>query len=235
MRATTGFCRQTDRAWHGPGEESEAPVNIPNLITVTRFFLVPVVVWLIITNQIALAFWLFLLAGVSDGVDGFIAKRFSQQTLLGAYLDPLADKALLVSIYVTLGLQELIPNWLVIMVVSRDILIIGAVILSWMLDRAVSMRPLLISKANTAGQILLATLVLVDIGYGLDLSQTKAAGIFIVAALTVASAAAYLVSWLGHMAAYEEPIGRDEAPPRARPTRSQSRHAGRGTRAEGRP
>lgn len=189
-------------------------MNIPNLITVCRLFLVPVVIWLIITDHMTAAFWLFLLAGISDGIDGFIAKRFGMQTLLGAYIDPLADKALLVSIYIALGLQTHIPNWLVIMVVSRDILIIGAVILSWMLDRAVSLKPLFISKANTTGQILLAGLVLFDLGFGLDLVLLRDMLIVAVAILTVASAVAYLIVWLDHMASYEEPAR--AAPPPGR-------------------
>ena len=186
-------------------------MNIPNLITMFRIFMVPLVVWLIITEQMAAAFWVFLVAGLSDGIDGFIAKRFGQETLLGAYLDPLADKALLVSIYVTLGLQLHIPNWLVIMVVSRDILIVSAVILSWMMDRAVMMRPLFVSKANTTGQIVLAGLVLLDVGFGLDLTMSRQLTVIGVAVLTVASAIAYLIGWLEHMAQYEEPPARKPA------------------------
>ena len=82
--------------------------------------LVPFVVWAIASGAMWLAFVLFLAAGVSDAVDGFLAKRFHMTTELGAYLDPLADKALIVSIYLTLGIKALIPGWLVILVVSRD-------------------------------------------------------------------------------------------------------------------
>ena len=83
----------------------------------------------------AAAFLLFLAAGISDAVDGFLAKRFGMTTELGAYLDPLADKALIVSIYVTLGITGVIPRWLVILVVSRDIMIVGAVMLSWVVGQ----------------------------------------------------------------------------------------------------
>ena len=83
-----------------------------------------------------IAFLLFLAAGISDAVDGFLAKRFGMTTELGAYLDPLADKALIVSIYVTLGITGVIPRWLVILVVSRDIMIVGAVMLSWLVGPA---------------------------------------------------------------------------------------------------
>lgn len=179
-------------------------MNIPNLITIARIFMVPVIVWLISIDEAAFAFWLFLAAGISDGIDGFIAKRYGQQTVLGAYLDPLADKALLVSVYVTLGLLAHLPLWLVILVVSRDILIISAVILSWMLDRAVPMHPHFVSKANTTGQIVLAVLVLADVGFGFQLELSRQMLVIAVAGLTVASAIVYMIEWLEHMARYEE-------------------------------
>src|SRR5689334_15573161 len=117
-------------------------LSIPNLITLGRILLVPVVVWAIYSGAMWIAFVLFLVAGVSDAVDGFLAKRFGMASELGAYLDPLADKALIVSIYVTLGIKDVIPGWLVILVVSRDIMIIGAVMLSWVLGSPILMKPL---------------------------------------------------------------------------------------------
>ena len=153
-----------------------------------------------------LAFVTFLVAGLSDAVDGFLAKRFSWQTELGAYLDPIADKALLVSIYVALGFYEYLPAWLVILVVSRDILIIGAILLSGMINRPVQMHPLPISKVNTAGQIILAALVLFDLSIGLNMTNLITVIVWLVGLLTVASATAYLVTWFRHMAAYEAKI-----------------------------
>ena len=94
-------------------------MNIPNALTLARIILVPLIVWLIISHEMAAAFVLFLLAGLSDAADGYLAKRFGWHTELGTYLDPIADKALLVSIYVTLGLAGHLPVWLVIAVVSR--------------------------------------------------------------------------------------------------------------------
>ena len=106
-------------------------MSIPNLITLARILLVPVVVWAIASNQMLFAFLLFAAAGVSDAVDGFLAKRFGMASELGAYLDPLADKVLIVSIYVSLGIVDALPRWLVILVVSRDLLIVGGVMFSW--------------------------------------------------------------------------------------------------------
>ena len=105
------------------------PVTIPNLITIGRLFLVPFTVWLIVQGDAVTAFWIFILAGISDAVDGFLARQFNLRSKLGAYLDPLADKVLLVSIYVTFAVLAEIPLWVTILIVSRDILIIGAVIL----------------------------------------------------------------------------------------------------------
>jgi cardiolipin synthase (CMP-forming) len=178
-------------------------VNIPNSLTLGRIILVPLVVWLIITHEMFAAFLLFLAAGLSDAADGFLAKRYNLRSELGAYLDPIADKALLVSIYVTLGLAGHVPVWLVIAVVSRDILIVGAVVLSWMLSRPLTMHPLLISKANTFAQIVLAGLILAELGLGLGLDALVQLLIWVTGALTILSAAAYFWAWLGHMASYE--------------------------------
>ena len=100
--------------------------------------MVPVIVWLILAEQMFAAFIVFALAGISDALDGLIAKQFDLVTPLGTYLDPLADKLLLVSIYITLGIQEVLPSWLVILVVSRDVLIVGAIILTSLLGLSVS-------------------------------------------------------------------------------------------------
>ena len=143
-------------------------MNIPNLITLGRILLVPIVVWAIATpGTMWIAFVLFLAAGVSDAVDGFLAKRFSMTTELGAYLDPLADKALIVSIYLTLGINDLIPRWLVILVVSRDILIVGGIMLSWLIGNPLKIKPLLVSKLNTVAQIVFACVVLGSLGFGI--------------------------------------------------------------------
>ncbi len=180
-------------------------MSVPNLITIMRIMLVPLIVWLILSNQMLPAFILFLVAGVSDGVDGFIAKRFNQETELGAYLDPLADKALLVSIYVALGVLEYLPSWLVILVVSRDVLIIGAVMLSWIMGRPVEMAPVMTSKVNTTAQILLVVFVLADLAFDMQLNGLRDIGVWAVAIFTVSSGAIYLMGWLKEMANIDEP------------------------------
>jgi cardiolipin synthase len=173
--------------------------SLPNLITVGRIVLVPVVIWAITSGNMLLAFWVFVAAGISDAVDGFIAKRFNAQTEFGAYLDPLADKALLMSIYVTLSIEGLLPRWIVIAVVSRDIMIMGAVVLSWVLNRPVEIHPLIVSKLNTAAQIGLAALVLASSGFKFDAGQAKNVLLVVAGGLTFISAAAYLIEWMRHI------------------------------------
>jgi cardiolipin synthase len=174
-------------------------LSIPNLITLGRILLVPIVVWAISQGLMWLAFVLFLAAGVSDAVDGFLAKRFNMTTVLGAYLDPLADKALIVSIYVTLGVNGLIPRWLVILVVSRDILIIGGIMLSWVMGTPLKIKPLLVSKLNTVAQIAFACVVLGSLGFGLEVPLLNLVLTGLVAALTSLSVAAYVAEWIRHM------------------------------------
>jgi len=174
-------------------------LNLPNLITIARILVVPVVVWAITQRQMQIAFLLFVAAGASDAVDGFIAKRFNMASELGAHLDPLADKALIVSIYVSLGITKDISPWLVILVVSRDILIIGGVMLAWFLDHPMTVKPLLVSKLNTAAQIVFACLVLASLGFGFDAKVLQTVLMWTVAALTLISVGFYVREWWRHM------------------------------------
>ena len=128
-------------------------MNLPNLITISRLLLTPYIVWLLLVESYFLGFVFFLLSGISDALDGFIAKRFNQKTLLGSYLDPIADKFLIVSAIVLLGYNGYVPIWLIIIIVSRDIAIFGAVIISWMLSTNLRIEPLIISKINTFLQL----------------------------------------------------------------------------------
>lgn len=167
-------------------------MNLPNLISLARLLTVPVVVWAILDDRFGLAFWLFVGAGISDAVDGFIARHFHARSQLGAYLDPLADKALLVSIYVALGTEGYLPNWLVIVVVFRDIMIVGGVLLYHTLDRDVKFGPLFISKVNTVAQIVLAGFVLATFALEVENAFLIAALTWLVALTTLLSGASYV-------------------------------------------
>jgi cardiolipin synthase (CMP-forming) len=175
------------------------PSSVPNIITLTRILLVPIIVWAIASGEMEIAFAIFIVAGVSDAVDGFLAKRFNMTSELGALLDPLADKALLVSIYIALGLWGAVPHWLVILVVSRDIMIVAAVIVSWLFDKPVAMKPLMVSKLNTVAQVAFAALVLASLGFGFRPTPYNLILMGCVTVLTLSSVALYLVEWVRHM------------------------------------
>jgi cardiolipin synthase (CMP-forming) len=179
------------------------PASIPNVITLVRILLVPIIVWAIASSQMEIAFGVFVVAGVSDAVDGFLAKRFNLTSDLGALLDPLADKALLVSIYMALGIWGAIPRWIVILVVSRDIMIVAAVIISWLFDRPVAMKPLMVSKLNTVAQVGFAALVLASLSFGFHPTPYDLILMGFVTVFTLVSVSLYLVEWVRHMSTIE--------------------------------
>jgi cardiolipin synthase len=178
-------------------------LSIPNIITLGRILLVPFIVWAIASNQLEIAFAIFIVAGVSDAVDGFLAKRFNMASELGALLDPVADKALLVSIYMALGIWGAIPRWIVILVVSRDIMIVGAVIVSWLYGKPIPMKPLMVSKLNTVAQVAFAALVLASLGFGFDSTPYDLILMGLVTVFTLLSVSFYLVEWARHMSTIE--------------------------------
>lgn len=177
--------------------------NLPNLITLGRVVLVPIVFWLLLTGEMQLAFVLFLVAGISDGVDGYLAKRFGWTSELGAYLDPLADKLLLVCVFIALGVAGKLPSWLVIGVVTRDVLIVAGVMLAWLLANPVHIHPLVVSKLNTVAQIVLASVVMADEGFGLGLGTLRLVLVWVTALLILASLGAYARTWMRHMSGYD--------------------------------
>ncbi|PBC11306.1 CDP-alcohol phosphatidyltransferase family protein [Mesorhizobium sp. WSM3859] len=179
-------------------------MTLPNMITIMRLLLVPAVMLAMLQSLWGWAFAGFLIAGISDGVDGFIARRWNQSSQLGAYLDPIADKLLLVSVFVVMGFAGELPLWLVVTMVSRDGLIVCAVLLSSVMSHPVEVKPLFVSKANTAAQIVLAALVLGELAFAAHLGPLRTGLILLTGVLTVASAAAYLVAWLRHMSGYGE-------------------------------
>lgn len=173
--------------------------NLPNLITLARLGLTPVAISMIVSQRYVEAFVVFLVAGISDAIDGFIAKRFKLTSELGAYLDPLADKALLISIYVSLAIVGQIWATLAIIVVSRDVMILAGVMVAWLLDRPMQIRPVWASKVNTAAQIMLAAAVLGARGFELNLEWVLQGLSLVVGATTILSAVIYMAQWLAHM------------------------------------
>ncbi len=170
-------------------------MNIPNLITLSRVAAVPFVIWLILDDDMMIAFWVFFAAALSDAADGIIAKQFDMETVFGAFLDPIADKALLVGVYLTLGHAGFLPTWLVILVVFRDMLIVGGALLFQTVTQTLIMQPLMISKINTVMQLMLAIGVLWVQAYVIEDGIVLNLMGYIVAVTTFWSGAAYVVTW----------------------------------------
>jgi cardiolipin synthase len=169
--------------------------HIPNIITVCRILLVYPVIRLLLAGRFDWALFLFVVAGISDAVDGFLAKYFHWQSRLGSYLDPLADKLLLISSYVTLAWMDLIPLWLAVLVVLRDIVIFSGAVAYYFLLRPFEGQPMLISKLNTLFQILLVFTILVKHGFT-PLPDTLVAVLIVLVTLTtLASGVLYVYVW----------------------------------------
>lgn len=173
--------------------------SLPNLITLGRLALVPVIIALITAERWKETCFVFIVAGLSDALDGWIAKTFDMRTELGAYLDPLADKALIVSIYVALAVTSAVPATLTILVVSRDLMIVGAFMISWVMEKPIRVRPLFISKVNTLVQIVFAAAVLAFKAFEWPTGTWFTVATYLVATLTVLSVAAYFTQWIRHM------------------------------------
>ena len=169
--------------------------QLPNLITLARIALAPAFVLLLNDRDYKLALVIFAVAGLSDGLDGFIAKRFNYQSRFGAILDPVADKILLVSAYVMLTVLNHLPLWLVIVVVFRDLLIVGGYVVYTSIYGPVQMRPSWISKVNTFVQIALVVIVLLEQAIGSSYPHVIAILGYAVFVTTVASGGHYLWTW----------------------------------------
>ncbi len=135
-------------------------MTVPNLITTLRIILTPVFIIYVITERMNLAFAVFTICSISDGIDGLLARSFNQKSTLGTYLDPLADKLLLVSAYIVLSAMGLIPSWLTVLVISRDILIMLGVLILFLNNIKISIKPSVLSKINTTFQFLTVVLIL---------------------------------------------------------------------------
>jgi cardiolipin synthase len=197
------WCFASGRAFSCQPRSAATPglrLTLPNFITIARLIGVPLIIWLIIADRYLLAAMAFILAGLSDAADGFIAKRFNATSELGAYLDPVADKALLVSVFATLGFKGALPAWLIVLVVSRDLFIIGGMLLAYVLSNPMEVHPLWVSKVNTVAQIVLIGFVLGERSGLFVFGPLIWLIVIAVAVLTVASATAYLIEWVKHMA-----------------------------------
>jgi cardiolipin synthase len=165
--------------------------NIPNLLTIVRILLTPFFVILLLKDLFGLALAIFTIAGVSDALDGFIARYYNQRTTLGAYLDPIADKILLSSAFIGLAVLKIIPAWLAVIVVSRDVLIFIGIAVLTITEKRYEVSPSIVSKCTTATQIftIFITLLHVNITGLLTLREYL---YWITAGLTIVSGFHYI-------------------------------------------
>ncbi|HOP35247.1 MAG TPA: CDP-alcohol phosphatidyltransferase family protein [Syntrophales bacterium] len=171
-------------------------MNLPNLLTILRILLVPLVVILLMDGAYPMALAVFVLAGVTDGLDGFLARVLHQKTLLGAYLDPLADKALIASSFITLSILGFLPGWLTVIVITRDLVILFGILLLTLLSVSFQIRPVAVSKVTTALQLFTVFYVLTAINLAGSLPPWIMKGLFGLTALfTVLSGFSYI--WKG--------------------------------------
>ena len=164
-------------------------MNIPNLLTILRILLVPVFVIYVIHNNFWMALVIFILAGITDGLDGLIARLLNQKTVIGAYLDPIADKMLLISAYISLTIKDILPGWLTVVIVSRDIIIFSGIAVMSLMGKGPDIRPSVLSKITTVFQILTIIITL----YSLKQYPTLLHGFIITtSAFTIVSGLQYM-------------------------------------------
>ncbi len=171
--------------------------QIPNILSLLRILMVPVIVVLLRNSDYQTALIVFFAAGVSDGLDGYIAKRFQLQSELGAMLDPIADKLLIISTYTMLSLGGFVPFWLLMIVIFRDLIIVGGYWMLVALGDEPSVKPMLVSKLNTLLQIVLVVVVLIALAGWLNVAWMIDGLVYGVAATSLISGVLYV--WQGSM------------------------------------
>ncbi|HEX3130717.1 MAG TPA: CDP-alcohol phosphatidyltransferase family protein [Thermoanaerobaculia bacterium] len=170
--------------------------TIPNLLSVLRMGLVPLFIIAVLDGQAVRALILFLVAGVTDALDGFIARFANQQSLLGAYLDPIADKILLTSAYISLSIPSLnhgaqIPVWITVLVIARDLLIVVMAVILALAAGVRKFPPSILSKINTTAQVVTVLVVLISARLP-DLEPAATTLLYLVAVTTVSSGLDYM-------------------------------------------
>jgi cardiolipin synthase len=166
-------------------------MNLPNILTLIRVLLIPVFVILVMNQSFGWALLIFALAGITDGADGLIARLTRQRTELGAYLDPIADKLLLSSAFITLAILELLPSWLTVIVIARDVIILIGILVMTLNHYEVKIDPSLMGKVTTTFQISTILLVLMT-GYGPLFELLSTIGLYGTTVFTILSGAQYI-------------------------------------------
>lgn len=183
-------------------------MNVPNILSIFRFFVTFYFIYAVYNGSLRLALYLFLIQGISDLLDGFIARVMSKKTELGAYLDPIADKTMLVSAFFMLYLIGLIPGWLTLLVIVRDIVIAAGYLVLYRNSTNVKPRPTIFGKLTTVCQIATILFVLWSAAYYDSIFRSCGMIIFMVtAAATIVSGVHYVVGGLNAMSKKALPDG----------------------------
>lgn len=178
-------------------------MNLPNLLTLLRILLTPLMVILLIDGKVYEAFGIFVLAGFTDAMDGLLARVLRQKTRIGAILDPIADKLLLNSSYVALSIMGFLPGWLAVIVISRDVIIVFGVLLLFLIQGGIEIRPSILGKITTFSQ--LSTVFCVFWNYNFDFMDPFMPLLFVATALvTVTSGFHYMALGIQHLGAVED-------------------------------
>lgn len=173
-------------------------MTVPNMITMTRILLTPVFIIFLLEDEFLWALVIFIACGLSDGLDGMIARLYKQKSRLGAYLDPLADKLVLASAYVVLAVVRSLPSWLAVMVLARDFLILLGVLIISLNRIDLKIRPSILSKINTCFQFT-TVLAVLSKPYMTFQPLFYSFLLYVTALLTIASGLHYIHSWFGYM------------------------------------
>ena len=161
-------------------------------VTAIRLVLVPFIASALVNERFEQAFWMTLVAGASDAVDGYIARTFSHKSIVGAYLDPVADKILILTLFGLLTYAGHLPLWLMVLALARDVAIVATVaVFSGMVKTGLRMKPLFISKLTTVSQVLLLLVTLADLAFSVDLAMLRVL-------MTWAAALFTIASWVGY-------------------------------------
>jgi len=169
-------------------------MTIPNLITTLRIVLTPVFVIYVINDELIMGLIILIITGLSDGIDGLVARLFNQKSILGAYLDPLADKIILISAFIALSIRDFLPSWLTVMVISRDILILIGIFILFLNEKKIEISPVVSSKITTCLQFLTVILVLSK-DYVSDLVKYYPFLFYLTAIFTAVSFLQYMHQW----------------------------------------
>jgi cardiolipin synthase len=186
-------------------QRTNTTINIPNILTLVRILLTPLLIIFLIKKRFTTALLVFAVAGISDALDGFIARYFSQRTVLGAHLDPLADKLLLLSSYISLAVLKIIPGWLAVVVIARDVIIMFGIAVLTITHKTYEIKPTTISKCTTAIQLTTIFFVLLHPD-GIHFSTLQISMFWATAALTIASGLHYIYIGMNQLQENDPPV-----------------------------